>query len=50
MTRLMTTGVSGFVARVAFDAGDGGDEQDGVRVALAEDGVLAVELGDGLLR
>ncbi len=37
----------GLVVGVALDAGDGGDEQDGVGVALAEDGVLAVELGDG---
>jgi len=35
-----------FVARVAFYARDGGDEQGGVGVALAEDGVLAVELWD----
>ena len=40
-------GGEGFVVGVALDAGDGGDEQDGVGVALAEDGVLAVELGDG---
>ena len=36
----------GFVARVALDARDGGDEQDRVCVAEAEDGVLAVELGN----
>ncbi len=42
-------GGEGFVAGVAFDAGDGGDESDGVGVALAEDGVVAVELGDGVL-
>src|SRR5580692_5431163 len=32
------------VVGVAFDAGDGGDEKGGMCVALAEDGVLAVEL------
>jgi hypothetical protein len=36
----------GFVARVTLYAGDGGNQQGGVRVALAEDGVLAVELWD----
>ena len=37
-------GSEGLVVAVALDTGDGGDEQDGVRVALAEDGVFAVEL------
>jgi hypothetical protein len=41
-------GGKGFVARVAFDACDGGYEKDGVRVTEAKDGVLSVELGDGL--
>ena len=40
-------GCERFVVGVAFDARDGGDEQDGVRVADSEDGVLAVELRDG---
>ena len=49
VTRLMTTGVRGLSFGVAFDACDGGYEQRGVlRRRLAEDGVLAVELGDGL--
>ena len=38
-----------FVGCVAIDACDGGDEEDAMGVALAEDGVLAVELGHGLL-
>src|SRR6266851_6677866 len=38
-----------FVVAVAFDVRDGGYEQDGVGVALAEDGVLAVELRYGVL-
>jgi hypothetical protein len=41
-------GGSGFIAGVAFDARDGGYEQRRVRVAETEDGVFAVELGDGL--
>ena len=49
VTRLMQDRGDGLVVVVAFDAGDGGDHQDGVGVALAEDGVLAVELGDGVL-
>ena len=36
------------VARVSFDVGNGGCEENGVGVALAEDGVLAVEFGYGV--
>src|SRR5260370_39428193 len=39
-----------FIFRRAVNTGDGRDELDGASVALAEDGVLAVELGDRLLR
>jgi hypothetical protein len=37
-----------FVVGIAFDARDGGYEKGGVRVAETEDGVLSVELGDGI--
>jgi hypothetical protein len=37
------------VILVALDAGDGRDQQDRVGVALAEDGVLATEFGNGVL-
>src|SRR5215831_15528776 len=40
-------GFEGLVFGVAINAGDSGYEFDGVSVALAEDGVLVVELGHG---
>ena len=40
-------GGEGFIGGVARDAGDGGSEADGGRVALAEDGIAAVEVGLG---
>src|SRR5271168_4372599 len=43
-------GGDGLVVGVAFDTGDGGYEQGGVFIAEAEDGVLAIEVGDGLFR
>src|SRR5258708_11953030 len=39
----------GLVVGVAVDVRDGGYEKDAVGVALAEDGVLAVEMGHGVL-
>jgi hypothetical protein len=43
-------GVERFVVGVAFNAGDGPYKQHRVCVAESEDGVLSVELRDGLLR
>ena len=45
VTWVMVTGVMGLSSPIFFDAGDGLDDEDGMRVALAEDGVFAVEFG-----